>query len=68
MGEGSLLNPWKANGYHVLGIDIKKQGFEKTICQNFLTFKGIKEQKISLIIMNPPFNVDETTASYIKKN
>jgi len=68
VGEGSLLNPWKENGYHILGVDIKKQGFEKTICQNFLTFQGIKKGKISLVIMNPPFNVDETTSAYIREN
>ncbi|CAG8498385.1 2352_t:CDS:2, partial [Cetraspora pellucida] len=68
VGEGSLLNPWKNKGYRVQGVDIKKQGFEETIRQNYLKLEKDKNLKVSLVIMNPPFNVDETTASYIKKN
>lgn len=30
VGKGSLLKPFKKNGFKVLGIDIENQGFPKT--------------------------------------
>jgi hypothetical protein len=52
----------------VQGVDIKKQGFEETICQNYLLLRKDLNLKVSLAIMNPPFNIDKSTVSYIKKN
>lgn len=69
VGEGSLLKPWSKNGYRVLGIDIEDQGFPGTIVKNYLeaTAQDIPE-KVSLIVMNPPFNIDHKTKEYIKQN
>jgi hypothetical protein len=67
VGKGSLLNPWKRNGYHVMGIDIEYQGFPHTKVKNYLEVqKDEIKDKISLVIMNPPFNIDGKTKAYIK--
>lgn len=61
-GQGSLLKPFKRNGFNVLGIDIENQGFPKTIVKNYLEVnKGEIKKKVSLVIMNPPFNIDGKT-------
>jgi len=59
VGKGSLLQPWKRNGYNVMGIDIEHQGFPHTKVKNYLEVqKDEIHEKISLVIMNPPFNID----------
>ncbi len=69
VGKGSLLFPWKNAGYNTLGIDIEKQGFPNTIKRNYLELKeGDIERKVSLVIMNPPFNIDIKTKDYIRDN
>jgi type I restriction-modification system DNA methylase subunit len=69
VGQGSLLKPWKKNGYSVKGIDIEQQGFPNTIVKNYLELKkGDIKDKVSLVIMNPPFNIDIKTKKYIKEN
>ena len=69
VGEGSLLKPWKKNGYDVLGIDIEHQGFPKTKVKNYLEIKkGEIDQEISLVLMNPPFNIDGKTKAYIQEH
>lgn len=69
VGRGSLLHPWKKNGFRVLGIDIEHQGFPHTKVKNYLEVrKGEIEDKISLVIMNPPFNIDSKTKKYIKEH
>lgn len=69
VGEGSLLRPWKRNGYRVMGIDIEHQGFPGTKVKNYLEVRkgGIRE-KPSLVIMNPPFNIDGKTKAYIHEH
>ena len=70
VGQGSLLKPWKRNGHHVLGIDIENQGFPKTIERNYLEIQKeeIGDLKPSLVIMNPPFNIDIKTKTYISEH
>lgn len=69
VGQGALLKPWKRHGYDVVGIDIENQGFPKTIVKNYLEVqRGEIKKKISLVIMNPPFNIDDKTKLFIKKN
>src|SRR2546428_48932 len=36
VGAGSLLKPWKRNGYEVMGIDIEHQDFPHTKVKNYL--------------------------------
>ncbi|AGL90046.1 N-6 DNA methylase [Candidatus Phytoplasma australiense] len=69
VGEGSLLFPWKEKGFDVLGVDIEKTTFPNLIHKNFLELsqKELKKQKISLVITNPPFNLDFKTKSYVKE-
>ena len=69
VGGGSLLLPWERGGYDVLGVDIEDQGFPKTQVLNYLelTKKDIKKN-ISLVIMNPPFNIDSKTKEYIREH
>ena len=67
VGRGSLLKPWKRNGYKALGIDIERQGFPGTIVRNYLEIQpGEIDVKASLVIMNPPFNIDSKTKAYIR--
>lgn len=69
VGRGSLLKPWKRNEYRVQGIDIVDQGFPDTVVKNYLeVLKGEVQTPISLIIMNPPFNIDFKTKQYIKEH
>lgn len=69
VGEGALLLPWQREGYKTLGIDIEDQGFPNTIEKNYLEVrKSHIRQKPSLVIMNPPFNIDSKTKEYIKAN
>lgn len=69
VGEGSLLKPWKKDGYAVMGIDIEHQGFPNTKVKNYLEIqKDEIKEKISLVIMNPPFNIDSKTKQYIKEH
>lgn len=70
VGCGSLLKPFKKNGFNVLGIDIEYQGFPKTIVRNYLEIKKdeIVKDKISLVIMNPPFNIDGKTKEFMKQH
>ena len=69
VGQGSLLKPWKKNGYEVTGIDIEHQGFPNTKVKNYLEVKkGEVKGKVSLVIMNPPFNIDSKTKQYIKEH
>ena len=69
VGEGSLLKPWSENGYKVLGIDIEDQGFQGTLVKNYLEVRrGDVKGKVSLVIMNPPFNIDYKTKHYIKEH
>ncbi|OHA93598.1 MAG: N-6 DNA methylase [Candidatus Zambryskibacteria bacterium RIFCSPLOWO2_02_FULL_39_69] len=69
VGQGSLLKPWKKDGYSVMGIDIEHQGFPNTKVKNYLEVrKGDIKEKISLVIMNPPFNIDIKTKQYIKEH
>lgn len=68
VGKGSLLLPWQRNGYTVFGVDIEDQGFFETEELNYLelTKEDIRGD-ISLVIMNPPFNIDDKTKEYIKR-
>ncbi len=69
VGKGSLLKPWKKAGYKVQGVDIENQGFPNTKVKNYLEVKqGEIKEKVSLVIMNPPFNIDSKTKTYIKEN
>lgn len=69
VGQGSLLKPFKRNGFSVLGIDVENQGFPRTIVKNYLEVQsGEIKNKVSLVIMNPPFNIDEKTKKYIQEN
>jgi type I restriction enzyme M protein len=59
-------------------LTIKKRKVEKSpkyvpkldvsVCQGQLIIKKEERLNVSLVIMNPPFNIDETTETYIKKN
>ena len=68
VGAGSLLKPFEKNGYKVLGVDIEHQGFPKTMVKNYLEIKKGEIKNVSLVIMNPPFNIDSKTKKYIKEN
>ncbi len=68
VGAGALLKPFQDAGYEVLGVDIEKQGFNPVKIKNFLSLRKKDVKKPSLVIVNPPFNIDRKTKSYIKKN
>ena len=66
VGKGSLLKPFQDKGYEVLGVDINDQGFEGTIKRNYLEIQRRELPDPSLVIINPPFNIDANTKQYIK--
>ena len=66
VGAGSLLKPFKKAGYEVLGIDIERQGFRPIRVKNFLELKKGDIKKPALVVVNPPFNIDQKTKDYIK--
>ncbi len=69
VGGGSLLLPWEKSGYDVVGVDIEDQGFPETKVLNYLELTSDKvEEDVSLVIMNPPFNIDGKTKQCIKEN
>ena len=69
VGQGSLLRPWKKAGFRVRGVDIEDQGFPRTIVENYLAIDKKKTGgDIALVIMNPPFNIDVKTKTYIAQN
>jgi len=69
VGAGSLLAPWKRAGYRVGGVDIEDQGFPGTIVKNYLELtRNNIPHDVSLVLMNPPFNIDGKTKAYIQKH
>ena len=68
VGSGSLLKPFKKAGYEVLGVDVERQGFRPVKIKNFLELKKGEVKKPSLVIVNPPFNIDKKTKDFIKKS
>ena len=61
VGAGSLLVPFMEAGFEIKGIDIEHQGFANTIIRNFLDIEPGQFDRPSLIIANPPFNIDSKT-------
>lgn len=69
VGKGSLLKPFqRAKNYKVLGVDVEEQGFKPVKIKNFLELKKGEIKRPSLVIVNPPFNIDKKTKDFIKKN
>lgn len=68
VGRGSLLRPFVKGGFDVLGVDVENQGFENTIIKNYLEIEKGEIKSPSLVIMNPPFNIDIKTKAYIKEH
>ena len=67
VGEGSLLIPFKKNGFAVIGVDIEHQGFTETLVTNYLNVQKGEIETPSLVIMNPPFNIDAKTKEFVQK-
>ena len=61
VGAGALLKPFRNAGYKTLGIDIYDQGYQNTIIKNFLEVEQGEFERPSLVIANPPFNIDDRT-------
>lgn len=68
VGKGSLLEPFKQAGFKTVGVDIEDQGFSNTIIKNYLAMKKGELEFPSLVIMNPPFNIDNSTKAYVKEH
>lgn len=69
VGRGALLKPWKRNGYRVQGVDIEHQGFAHTLVKNYLELQREEiTERVALVIMNPPFNIDFKTKRYIQEH
>ena len=66
VGAGSLLAPFKENGFETLGVDIEKQGFPDTTVANYLAIEKGRLADPALVIMNPPFNIDDKTKAFVK--
>ncbi len=66
VGSGRLLKPFQENNFSVMGIDIKEQGFLNTRIENYLAIKEGEIDVPSIVIMNPPFNIEGEIKKYIK--
>ena len=67
VGVGSLLAPFARSGFKVIGVDIEHQGFRGTIKRNFLDVDKGTFERPSLVIANPPFNIDNKTKAMAVK-
>ncbi len=67
VGEGSLLLPFVDAGFNVVGVDIEHQGFKGTLTRNFLGVRQGTFEPPSLVIANPPFNIDGKTKELATK-
>jgi len=65
VGAGSLLWPFVDAGFETKGIDVEDQGFPDTIVRDFITVKKGDYEKPSLVIANPPFNIDDKTKEIV---
>ena len=66
VGAGSLLAPFRENGFETVGVDVEQQGFPGTRVANYLALPKGALAEPSLVIMNPPFNIDGKTKAYVK--
>ena len=66
VGGGSLLAPFAAAGFPAIGIDITDQGWPDTHLRNYLDVKPGDYPQPSLVIANPPFNVEPKTKLMMK--
>jgi hypothetical protein len=67
VGEGSLLHPFEDAGFQTVGLDIVDHGYKNTILDNFITFDAKQVSNPSLVIVNPPFNIDLHTKAIISE-
>ena len=65
VGQGALLKPFKKAGFNVMGIDIEDQGFPHTLCKNFISIRKGELKNPSLVMANPPFNIDKKTKEMV---
>ena len=68
VGAGSLLVPFRKAGFKTRGIDISGQGYPKTLVRNFISIRKGEISKPSLVVANPPFNIDETTRQLVSES
>ena len=69
VGKGSLLKPFEKAGFKVFGVDVvSDRGFKPSLKKNFLELKKSEVPSPGLVIMNPPFNIDQKTKDYIREN
>ena len=66
VGAGSLLQPFRRAGFRTFGMDIEHQGFEPTLCGNYLAaerrdLSAFLGGAPGLVLANPPFNLDAKT-------
>lgn len=65
-GAGSLLWNWHNVGYKTIAIDITDQGYPSTIVKNYLEVRRGDIPMPSLVVTNPPFNVEHETKKIMK--
>jgi hypothetical protein len=68
VGKGSLLHPFDDAGFQTVGLDIVDHGYKNTILDNFITFDAKQLINPSLVIANPPFNIDLRTKAIISEH
>ena len=68
VGTGSLLKNWRNAGFRTFGVDICPQGYPKTILGNYLEFPKNTLSKPSLVLANPPFNLESKQQEMGSKN
>ncbi|OHE41458.1 MAG: hypothetical protein A2Y16_05310 [Tenericutes bacterium GWF2_57_13] len=67
VGAGSLLLPWEKQ-YKTIGFDIVYQGYRKTEIHDYLSLTREDIHFVpNLVLINPPFNSNETLRAASKK-
>ena len=65
VGAGSLLVPFQEAGFATKGVDIDDQGYPRTLVRDFISIRKGEISTPSLVVANPPFNIDEKTRDLI---
>ena len=68
VGAGSLLHPFRDARFRTQGIDIEDQGYPGTIVRDFISIERGEIERPSLVIANPPFNIDEKTKEVVARS
>ena len=65
VGNGSLVDPFITDGYDVVGIDIKDQGFMNCEILDYLLIEKWERDVPSIVMIHPPFSDNKSKEKYV---